>query len=590
MHAPGVIKFRCENCGTSYRSQESLDKHNLLHSIVEGTETMIKCNVNGRVREAQKGQDKSRESLKVNHESENKCRDSQNFYIDGNNREQNQCRSSKNYKYIKEKKEMHVKSRDDKNAVNNYINISDNQMFHQSEQSNVKNLVKSLAFDDNQDKSYDTDNFQSCDLDNASDLDNPCDKTKKEISPKLRIMTRAQSNHERSSERLKKKSMVSKVEDTDLNHFEAEPKVHQCEICQSSFSRLKNLKEHLKKIHNLFFKCTYCTLTFASKELLSKHQSENCGNKGLKCIVCGKIFAKRYNMLRHMAMIHSNEEKFECEKCNKTFKTKDGLKRHVNTHLTTYKCTECRQEFLLYIEMVRHKAAAHKKEQLLLICSICRKQFPSHHRLFVHLRTHSAEKPYECCICQKRYKSNESLKHHKLSHLRSKSHLCDVCGKDFIHKTSLVIHKKSHNKGRYAKCQYCNKVLASQEGLHSHMVAFHSSHVDFKNRTYHHCKECSKIFTDKHRFLKHKLIHTGEKPFKCDICKKCFNHPRNLKTHINKHNNIKSYSCKDCGNTFTYKKDLLRHVKYNYCQAHRDLSMTESPAESPHVKVALEYS
>lgn len=53
----------------------------------------------------------------------------------------------------------------------------------------------------------------------------------------------------------------------------------------------------------------------------------------------------------------------------------------------------------------------------------------------------------------------------------------------------------------------------------------------FKNITQHVCPYCKKIFGKKTDMNRHVLIHTGDKPHKCDICDKDFRLMHHLKQH-----------------------------------------------------------
>ena len=39
------------------------------------------------------------------------------------------------------------------------------------------------------------------------------------------------------------------------------------------------------------------------------------------------------------------------------------------------------------------------------------------------------------------------------------------------------------------------------------------------------------------------MIHTGDKPYKCDVCDKAFSHSNNLQRHAMIHTGDKPYKC-----------------------------------------------
>ena len=64
----------------------------------------------------------------------------------------------------------------------------------------------------------------------------------------------------------------------------------------------------------------------------------------------------------------------------------------------------------------------------------------------------------------------------------------------------------------------------------------------------------------------HFLIHTGEKPHKCNQCNFSANQAAHLRTHIMKHTGEKPRKCKQCDYTSTHsseepQKDPLSHYK-----------------------------
>ncbi|KAI8785958.1 zinc finger protein 600 [Biomphalaria glabrata] len=49
------------------------------------------------------------------------------------------------------------------------------------------------------------------------------------------------------------------------------------------------------------------------------------------------------------------------------------------------------------------------------------------------------------------------------------------------------------------------------------------------------CDVCSRLFGDNYKLNRHKLIHTGEKPFKCEYCQKCFARKDKYTPHVRRH-------------------------------------------------------
>lgn len=135
-------------------------------------------------------------------------------------------------------------------------------------------------------------------------------------------------------------------------------------------------------------------------------------------------------------------------------------------------------------------------------CYKCKKSFPSHFKVQVHLREHDATR--KCRVCLKEFTQYEFIKH-----------LCD---------------------GTEIKCQYCSKPFQSTHTLVKHINGNHKDHPNYK------CYDCAKAFPSKTLLEIHKPIHDGEeKIFVCDICGSRYRTRFQIKEHMEtKHSDKRS--------------------------------------------------
>ncbi|XP_070546448.1 zinc finger protein 345-like [Ptychodera flava] len=128
---------------------------------------------------------------------------------------------------------------------------------------------------------------------------------------------------------------------------------HQCKVCGKRFGHPSSLRKHRKIKHDdpEGILCDMCGKKFGYNWQLRKHVEKIHGpkpfvkvrkpyirnpnpSKEFPCSVCGKRFSEKRTRLRHMH-VHASNPKYQCEFCGRTFAGKWNVKKHVeNKHGT----------------------------------------------------------------------------------------------------------------------------------------------------------------------------------------------------------------------------------------------------------------
>ena len=130
-------------------------------------------------------------------------------------------------------------------------------------------------------------------------------------------------------------------------------KQFNCNICDKSFQSNLLLKGHLKNVHlSKKYVCNLCDKVFARKGHLNYHlkQAHEENGKSHKCNFCEKSFATPGMVKSHIDLIHGEKRNFECDKCDKDFKSRWALEYHVsNSHrmleMNYASCKVCEKKF-----------------------------------------------------------------------------------------------------------------------------------------------------------------------------------------------------------------------------------------------------
>ena len=143
-------------------------------------------------------------------------------------------------------------------------------------------------------------------------------------------------------------------------------KEYKCETCGKSFAQKGGLKRHIYTTHegHKDFKCDSCGKLFSSEQNLKTHiHSIHEGHKDYNCVICGKSFSQAGHLKSHIHSVHVGLKEHKCEICGKSFSQAGVLKRHIDTvheRHKYYKCEICGKSFSQSGVLKKHINKIHK--------------------------------------------------------------------------------------------------------------------------------------------------------------------------------------------------------------------------------------
>lgn len=351
----------------------------------------------------------------------------------------------------------------------------------------------------------------------------------------------------------------------------------QCFICKEHVNT--SLRTHMKThFPTNDYACPRCDSRFKLLSSLKKHLNKTCyeyaqqhvdpGNpdevKNLyKCDKCQEAFKYKVSLQKH-TLTHNE---LYCNVCRKVLRDAATLARHKVSH-TPFQCNRCDKSFSLFKPLLKHYENIHKLSRPFK-CSHCPKTLPRLRFLIIHEWHHTGHLPFRCAQCSLRFKCDAELMYHERVHTREKPYLCAECGKTFAQRSNMLrhlhfIHSESRNEKKHS-CSQCEKSFKEKGALKKHQRSKHL-HELFRNP----CPTCGKMLSAS-TMKRHKLIHTGERPFKCTVpeCEKYYRSTSEVKKHVLIHHTTeRPYKCDICGKGF---------VKMWYLNVHARIHSGEKP-------------
>ncbi|XP_066981758.1 uncharacterized protein [Macrobrachium rosenbergii] len=136
-----------------------------------------------------------------------------------------------------------------------------------------------------------------------------------------------------------------------------------CEACNIKLPSKNMLLTHSRVYHKVgvTWSCPYCEYKTKRHYALKTHMELHAGNRNFMCELCGSSFHALATLKDHHNFVHSDERKYKCKECDKTFKNRSTLSRHNHTHSDArpYEC-KCGFRYKRYSHLKRHMSSAHK--------------------------------------------------------------------------------------------------------------------------------------------------------------------------------------------------------------------------------------
>lgn len=244
---------------------------------------------------------------------------------------------------------------------------------------------------------------------------------------------------------------------------------------------------------------------FREKRLKQQAKLDN----ELTCIFCSENIG--FSLIgKHVKLKHPEKEN-ACRVCGEVYEKKENLEQHVQSHGDTNHyllCERCDRVCLTQYQLQVHKRGHNIKNFETHSCDQCDRVFKVKDKLLKHLELHKSgalDVKFPCSVCDKVFKRKLDLRRHEKSHSGIKSYCCETCGAKFVDGTRLKQHKLIHINVKPFKCSNCLQCFRLNSHLKSHIASFHPEPGDSTKTLS--CKFCNKVFAFEYKLRKHLKWH-----------------------------------------------------------------------------------
>ena len=325
----------------------------------------------------------------------------------------------------------------------------------------------------------------------------------------------------------------------------------------------------------------------------------------MHCKRCDYFAPTRKRIIEHIRRKHDIPQ-FECQHCDKKFKTRSDYNKHQKSHPEAETstqflvknrrpdlcCKKCNKTFASLREWATHRESVHKIPTDIsqyeknarkgyresggkYCCNQCIFETEKKRYMTAHIQRQH-DMVYECPYCDKRFSMRGTCNAHISIHL-----FCDMCGKLMHTKGELSIHiELEHGKSDSASTS--SDQDESQSMLWGIMKLYEEKSGVFV------CNICGHTLTESKKIEAHLQRNHKNSTFTCSVCKEMFSSLPEFNDHMSSHirdesvpPKIEAFTCQHCGKAYNSKTTLKIHME----QVHKGEGEAASNSDSQEQQV-----
>ena len=234
-------------------------------------------------------------------------------------------------------------------------------------------------------------------------------------------------------------------------------------ICQDKFDFPKT-KGPLPQSQ---FICQLCQEVYTDPFSLAQHRCSGIQHTEYRCPECDKVFSCPANLASHRRWHRPRSPHEKKPAPTQSPSTRDQVSSSPKVGAEERKVGTTAAES----ELRATSPVGNSQGQF--VCEVCNKTFRRKAYLRKHMNNHNDDRPYPCQYCGKVFRSLTNRAKHVLNHaVGPKTFICNVCGNGFANKGSLDRHARIHT-GEIYSCKHCSSTFYSSPGLTRHINKCH---------------------------------------------------------------------------------------------------------------------